>query len=355
MFKAMATLHWGLIVVGIALGATIARAETAPGRYLRQGDEWFAGDEAAAITDHILDWQADSGGWPKNVDTTRDRADATIEPNADYATFDNQATTDELRFLARRYNATGDQRCREAFDRGLAYVLGAQYANGGWPQTYPPGKGYKRYITFNDGAMVRLLEFVREVGRDETYAFATDEQRAAARAAFERGIDCILKCQVRRDGRLTVWCAQHDETTLEPRAARTFELASFSGGESVGIVRLLMSIDEPSSEVRAAVDGAAAWLESAKIEGRRIVNRNPAAKTPAERDRVMVDDPTAPALWARFYDLQTNRPLYANRDGVATEDFMELTEALRSHYAWHGDWPRKLLEREYPAWKRRFP
>lgn len=325
------------------------------GRYLRQTDEWFVGAEAGAITDHILAWQTELGGWPKNVDTTLDPADVVLEPAAADATFDNRATTDELRFLARRFNATEDERCREAFVRGLDYVLAAQYPSGGWPQKHPPGKGYKAHITFNDGAMVRLLEFVREVARDEAYKFIPAERRAAAQAAFDRGVQCLLKCQVRVDGRLTVWCAQHDEQTFEPRPARSFELASLSGGESVGIVELLMSLEEPNAEVREAIEAAVAWFDAVRINGRRVVDRNAQATGTGDRDRAMIVDPTAPSLWARFYEIGTNRPLYANRDGVAQYDFNDVADTLRSHYAWHGDWPRQLLDKDYPAWKRGHP
>ena len=126
-------------------------------------------------------------------------------------------------------------------------MLEAQYSNGGWPQFHPPPRDtYHRHITFNDNAMVRLMEFVREVATNRSYDFVSREQRQAARAAFERGVECILKCQVRVNGQLTAWCAQHDEKDFRPRPARTFELVSLSGSESVGIVRLLMSVEKPS-------------------------------------------------------------------------------------------------------------
>ena len=38
--------------------------------------------------------------------------------------------------------------------------------------------------------------------------------------ATAKGLDVIVKTQIRRDGVLTVWCAQHDETTLAPAWAR---------------------------------------------------------------------------------------------------------------------------------------
>ena len=49
-------------------------------------------------------------------------------------------------------------------------------------------------------------------------------------AAVARGIDIILRTQVRQNGELTAWCAQHDQETLEPAWARAFEPPSLSGG-----------------------------------------------------------------------------------------------------------------------------
>ena len=83
---------------------------------------------------------------------------------------------------------------------------------------------------------------------------------AAAGKAFDAGIACILKCQVKVNGTLTVWCAQHDEITLEPRPARTFEPVSLSGAESAEILLLLMSLDHPGPEVIRAVEAGVALV-----------------------------------------------------------------------------------------------
>lgn len=321
-----------------------------PGNYLRKPDAWFATDEAARIGASILSFQSDLGGWPKNVDTaagpfTGDRA--TLKP-----TYDNGATTDELRFLARLYAATRDDRHRRAFERGLDYVLKGQYPHGGWPQSHPPGPGYHRHITFNDDAMVRLLRFVREVATEPAYAFVDDARRRAASAAFDRGIACILRCQIRADGKLTAWCAQHDEIDFRPRPARTFELATLSGAETVGITRLLMSLDDPSPEVIAAVDAAVAWLERAKRTGLRVAVV-PDESAPNGKNKVVIADPAAPPLWARFYDLTTGAPVFADRDGIPKPSLADIGPERRNGYAWYGTWPQKLLEVEYPEWKRR--
>jgi PelA/Pel-15E family pectate lyase len=66
-----------------------------------------------------------------------------------------------------------------------------------------------------------------------------------------------------------------------------------------------------------------------------------------------VKDPAAAPLWARFYEIGTNRPLFSDRDGVKKYSLAEIGHERRNGYAWLGTWPRRLLEREFPAWKQK--
>jgi PelA/Pel-15E family pectate lyase len=321
-----------------------------PGAYLNNPDAWFAGDEAKGIAANILSWQSDLGGWPKNVETADEPFTGKHEDLK--PTFDNSATTDELRFLARMYRATQDNKYARAVERGVDYTLKAQYPTGGWPQFYPPDKQYHRYITFNDDAMVRVMEFLRETYTSDRFSLLGDARHQAARAAFDRGIECILKCQIKVGGKLTAWCAQHDEKDYSPRVGRSYELVSLSGSESVGIVRLLMSLDHPSPQVIAAVDGAVAWFRAAELHGIRVEQR-PDEKAPKGKNKVVVQDPSAPPMWARFYEIGTNRPIFSDRDGVAKHELSEIGYERRNGYSWLNYWPAKLLSDEYPAWKAR--
>jgi PelA/Pel-15E family pectate lyase len=332
----------------LALLAALPRvhADESARRYLGKADAWFASKEAKKVADIILTYQADAGGWPKNTDTVSKPYDgdrAKLQP-----TFDNKGTVDELRFMARMVNATQAEPYRKSFDHGLAYVLKAQYPNGGWPQFFPLRKGYYDRITFNDGAMVRVLEFVREVGHDGRYAFVEAKQRETCRQAFDRGIACILKCQIVVDGRPAVWCAQHDEQTFAPAKARSYELPSFSGSESVGIVRLLMSLENPSPEIRASVEGAVAWFVTHKVVGQRLGNETDKDGKP---NLVMTPDPAAPDLWARFYDLKTGQPYVCDRDGVPKPRLADIGSERRNGYSWFGEYARDLLAKDYPKWK----
>jgi pectate lyase len=333
----------------VATTGTVSAA-SGPAKYLKKENDWFAGEEAKRIAANILSYQSDLGGWPKNIDTTS--AAFTGDRKELKPTFDNDATTDELRFLARIFNATKDESYRKAFAKGLDYILKAQYPTGGWPQFHPPDDKYHRHITFNDNAMVRLLEFLREVYGTDACAFVDDDHRKAARKEFDAGIQCILKCQIKVEDKLTAWCAQHDEKDYSPRPGRTYELVSISGAESVGIVRLLMSLDEPSPEVVRAVEGAVAWFESAKLMGiRQVIEKD--EKGPKGTNKIVVKDKDAPPMWARFYEIGTNKPIFSDRDGVAKHDLSEIGYERRNGYAWLGYWPRDLLEKEYPAWKKK--
>jgi len=315
-------------------------------RFLRHPEAWFASAEARQVAAIVLSFQCESGGWPKNTDTIS-KAYAG-ERTKLMPTFDNKATVDELRFMARMFNATKEAKYRQSFDRGLAYVLSAQYPNGGWPQFFPLRQGYWDHITFNDDAMVRVLSLVREVATEPTYTFLEAPTREACRKAFDLGVTCILKCQIIVDGQPTVWCAQHDEVTFAPAKARAYELPSFSGAESVGIVRLLMSLENPSAEVKAAIEGAVRWFESHKVTGRRLRKEtDPDGKS----NLVMAADPKAPALWARFYDLRTGQPFVCDRDGVPKPNLADLGSERRNGYSWFGEYARDLVAKDYPAWK----
>lgn len=337
----------------LLLAATVA----APGAVRwndinKQSAEWYAGDEARAIAASIVRYQTLEGGWPKNTDMTSPPSAAFLaETKFDHRapTIDNDATTTQLTYLAHALTAKDDKALRAAFDRGFDYLLAAQYANGGWPQYFPLIPGYYTRITYNDNAMVNVLVLLRGVGRGEApYSFTTVEQRPLALAAVKRGVECILRTQVRQNGKLTAWCAQHDENTFEPAWARNFEPPSLSGSESVGIVEFLMGEGQLDARIVAAVESVVHWFESVRITG-LWVDESPGPD--GKRDRHAVADPAAPALWARFYELGTNRPIFTGRDKVVRYDFNAIERERRTGYRYLSDWPASLLEKDYPRWR----
>jgi len=113
-----------------------------------------------------------------------------------------------------------------------------------------------------------------------------------------------------------------------------------------------MSLDDPSPEVVKAVEAAVKWLETAKLTGIRVDTVKD-EKGPKGENKMVVKDAKAPALWARFYDIETNKPVFVDRDGVPKENLADIGYERRNGYAWYGTWAQKLLEVEYPAWKKR--
>jgi PelA/Pel-15E family pectate lyase len=237
--------------------------------------------------------------------------------------------------------------------KGLDYLFAAQYANGGWPQFFPLVKGYYSHITYNDGAMAGVLTLLREIERKHvTYAFVDETRRQRAAQAVAKGIECILKTQIVVGGQLTAWCAQHDETTLAPAKARAYEHPSLSGSESVGIVRFLMGIENPDARVIAAIEAAIAWLKSVQINGFRYYDKRDAALEKGY-DRVLEADANAAPLWARFYEIGTNRPIFSGRDSVIKYNVAEIEHERRTGYGWYSDDARSLLSQDYVKWKKR--
>ena len=156
------------------------------------------------------------------------------------------------------------------------------------------------------------------------------QTKAKAQKAFDKGVECILKSQIIVNGEPTVWCAQHDAVTLAPTHARKYELASYSGSESVGIVLLLMDIENPSKEIIASVKGAIKWFENHKIEGIKLEQETDKDGKP---NIIVVNDTTAPPKWARFYDLETGKPYFCDRDGIKKNTLADIGYERRNGYA----------------------
>jgi pectinesterase len=327
-------------------------------RILQQPADWYGGKEAVQVAESVLRYQRHTGGWPKNIDMARplndaERAQLAADRKLDDSTIDNDATVTQMRLLARVHAATRDARFREALLAGINYLLAAQYPNGGWPQYFPLRKDYSRHITFNDNAMINVMTILADAaGGSAPFDAVPADVRDRAARAVERGHRLILQTQIRVNGRLTGWGQQHDVVTLAPASARTYEHPSISAMETAAIVSFLMRVPKPDAATVAAIEAAMSWIASAQINGLRIEQR-PDPAGPGGFDVVAVPDKGAPPVWARFYDIATNRPIFSGRDGVIKATLAEIEIERRTGYNWYGTWPRELVETQYPAWKQR--
>lgn len=201
--------------------------------------------------------------------------------------------------------------------------------------------------------MVNVLNVLQDIAEGKNDFDVVDKKYIPkCIKAVQRGIDCILKTQLKQQQQLTAWCAQYDAFTMEPAQARKFELVSLSGAESVGITRFLMRQDNPSEKIITAITSAIAWFEKVKIVGYNYVDVK-APNEPSGRDRILVKEDSS-VIWARFYNNKTNIPFFSGRDSERHATLAEIENERRIGYAWYGTWPAKLLSKEYPEWKNKW-
>ncbi len=331
---------------------------------------WYHGASARRLADILVSFQTPAGGWSKNTDFTKNprapgelfgsenisqhaAADDFDQPeNREWnyvGTFDNDATTPELRFLAKVIAADKHNSDLEKyFARGLGYIFAAQFPNGGWPQVWPLQGGYHDEITFNDDAMLHVVEFLRDVsgGQDE-FSFVPAALRAKADASWRRGLECILAAQIKANGQRTVWPQQCDALTLQPASARNYEMPSASSSESATIVLFLMQLPKPDSNVVAAVHAAAAWFEKTKIMGK-------AFRVVGTESRKLVAAPGSGPLWSRYYEIGTDKPIFGDRDKSIHDDVNEISRERRKGYGWFKDTAKRVLQ-HYAKWAKLHP
>jgi PelA/Pel-15E family pectate lyase len=339
---------------------------------LKHPATWYGQSEGRRIADIVVSFQTPAGGWSKNLDMTQSPrkpgeqfsgdnnsmhlgpADNDIPKDVHWSyvgTFDNDATIKQLRYLAKVISATGPAEAapyRAAFLRGLDYIFAAQYPNGGWPQVWPLQGGYHDAITYNDEAMSNILELLQDVAvaRDE-FAFVPRETRTLATTRLQQGIQCILDTQIVVHGRRTVWCQQHDPLTLQPAPGRNYEMPSQCDSESAEVMMFLMKIPKPGAKTVAAVHAAAAWFERTGLH-------DVAFKAVGEEGRQLVPEPGGKRIWARYYEIGSDRPIFGDRDRTIHDTVIEISKERRNGYGWFNDTPTRALQ-VYATWKEAHP
>jgi PelA/Pel-15E family pectate lyase len=344
---------------------------------------WWTSDDALKAARNILTWQVADGGWSKNIDMVRNpRApgdlydadnenrfpdpadfDKPADPSWHYiATLDNDATWMQIHFLARVTTAliaahrdADAAPFRTSVEKGVEYLLNSQYPNGSWPQVWPLEGGYHDAITINDDAMLHTIEILHGVATGSAeYKFLPPAFKRSAGPAIERGIDCLLKLQIVENGTKTAWAQQYDPLTLEPTSARNYEMAALTSDESFPIVEFFMSLPNPTSAEVAAVHAACAWFTRVEIFGYRFGSGNFFADRSSPEGRKLVAVAGAGPIWARCYQIGTDRPIFGDRDKTIHDDVNDLSLERRNGYSWYNSEGVAVLN-EYKTWVRTHP
>jgi PelA/Pel-15E family pectate lyase len=303
---------------------------------------WLATDSARMLAENLLSFQTPNGGWSKHVEYAkgpREKGQSWFSESNQWqwiATIDNSSTTEQMQFLAKLDSVQPNAKYRDAWLRGYKYLMAAQMPNGCWPQVWPLEGGYHDAVTFNDDAITNVLATLQQASKGQP-AYLDHERREDAEKAVERGIDCVLNAQFVVNGKPAVWGQQHDPLTLAPTSARSYELTSLTAQESANLLRFLIKQKDPSPRLKNAINGAAAWLESHKLFGYTYdfaTGRH--------------DAPGQGPIWARMYDIGTDKPIFSDRNGIKLYDWDQLKDR-RLGYAWYTYAPVLAL-RQYESW-----
>ena len=291
---------------------------------------------SASRADIVASYQQSNGGWPKNLDYNSVSAG---NGGSASGTIDNGATITEMVYLAEVYKTGNNTKYRDAVRRAANFIVSSQYSTGALPQFYPLKGGYADHATFNDNGMAYALT-VLDFAANKRAPFDTDVFSDADRAKFKtavtKGVDYILKAQWKQNGKLTAWCAQHGATDYQPKKARAYELESLSGSESVGVIAFLMTQPQ-TTQIQTAVKAGLNWFNSPStyLEGYTYdsskASTNPIVQKAGSR------------MWYRFYDLNTNRGFFSDRDGSKFYDITIMSEERRTGYSWGGAYGESII------------
>jgi len=342
--KATATQIWIQPPGTPTMGMAFLRAfdATKDARYL---------NAARGVAHALARGQLESGGWDYSVDfdpkkfplsyrrTDKDKlAPDEAAKRRNTSTFDDDNTQSALRFLMAFVEAAKDNtEIRTAMEYGLVKMLEAQYPNGAWPQRYDgkprnpsdfpvkraqypkdyprtyPKINYAGHYTFNDNSIHDCIGVMLEAYR----RFGKAEHLAAAKKAG----DFMILAQMPEPQ--PAWAQQYN-ANMEPAWARAFEPPAVTGGESVGVIRGLIELylETGDGKYLNPIPPALAWYKRSAL---------------------------APNTWARYYELQTNKPIYGDRDGKIYYRVEDISEERQHGYSWKGSYgveaARALYER----------
>lgn len=298
---------------------------------------------ARAAAQALIECQLSSGGWPADFDFGADKAkkyhlrQQVLAGDTDPVKRDNRSTLDDnktqsallfLLELGRLPEYKSDAALQDCLKFGMDSLLGAQYPNGAWPQqfsgpadpatpvlkaAYPqewprkfPKENYISFYTLNDSNMqkiVQLLLRAYELTKDERYL------NSAKKAG-----DFFILAQMPEPQ--PGWAQQYNHQ-MEPVWARKFEPPCVTGGESLSTMETLHELYVVTGDEKylKPLTAAFAWYERSKLPD---------------------------GQYARFYELQTNKPLYFIKD---TYELVYDDSNLPTHYGFKLDTVQRDLDR----------
>ncbi len=300
------------------------------------GDRYYL-EAARRVAHAYVAGQLCSGGWDYSIefDPAKKkqfayRADSNCGGSG-VTNLDDNVTQSAIRFLMRvdRELNFEDAKVHEAALYALDHLMKAQYPIGAWPQRYRefpdpakfpvrragypaswarkwPGANYQAHYTFNDNSIIDMIDTMLEAARiykDARYL-----------ASAEKGGEFILMAQM--PDPQPAWAQQYD-AEMHPAWARVFEPPSVTGGESQGIMRMLMVLygETGKRKYLEPIPRALAYLKQSALKPDQLpeARRNRAPEAAIGAGDLGNWRREGGIMLARFYELKTNRPLYVTK------------------------------------------
>lgn len=281
----------------------------------------------------LIKGQSPSGGWPQSFEIT-DHSELRQSKRSKpvRSSLDDGQTQAALEFLIKLDRALEwkDETIHAAAVKGLDGLLAAQFPNGAFPQSWiaPVGnhpklqakyprydwrtegrlKNYWDYYTLNDnlaGSVARTLIVAIEAYGDFRF-----------RDALARLGDFLVAAQM--PDPQPAWCQQYNFEMI-PIWARKFEPPAIAGSESQDAMETLIEIARQTGKKR--------YLEPI-----------PRALDYFENNCLLSDGKVA-----RFYEFETNKPLYMTSKYELTYDDSDVPK----HYGWKKSQRFGAIRREY--------
>ena len=259
---------------------------------------------AARNAGRALVWgQRTVGGWDHRVNVAHLAPGAAAPARLKgHCTFDDDITQGAIDFLMDLDRTLDEPWLDDGVRLGLAFLLKSQFPNGAWPQWYPLRGGYQDYYTFNDNTIndcIRvLLDAHRQYGWPEVLAGA------------KRGGDFVVASRLPEPQ--SGWAQQYSHD-MKPAWARAFEPPAVCSAVTSRNIQTLVDLAVYTKDAKylEPIPLALAWLGRSKLKA---------------------------GLWARFYEVGTNKPIYGDRDGKVHYTLEEISEERRSGYSWQSSY-----------------
>lgn len=261
---------------------------------------------AEEVGDIIVKTQLDNGGWHFYGDTREVKDESgNLERKKFYSKTYNIGALDDnisqraINFLFLIGSLFQNNKYINSANKGIEFIINSQFPNGAFPAWYPLYENKVTY-SYNDGVMTNTLQCLYnaylETNKDEIIK------------TIKKTENFILASQLSTGA----WAEQYNEQ-IQPTHARLHEqpaATSYVTAQNIKNLYFLHAITKNKKNL-VAIEKAKFWLKRVQLSN---------------------------GLWARYYSLENNKPIYFNKKGESYNSYESLkSENELSQFVWESE------------------